>query len=980
MNISKPQLDRFISLCVPMKKFYWTYNPKLFFKYHDPSKKDLPIRLGDSEVRKHLMGETVLGLSPFMEGEYDKVKYGAIDLDAHGFTLGQRKNLLEELGDEKKVDEAEQEFLKKELKNLKEDLPKLTNELDRLGYAYFVNSSGSAGKHIRVYGKNPTNAKVMMYFLKDLQQRILGEERHEVFPKQEGLNEKTPFGNQMKAVLAIHPKTGNLAGLIDDDGSVLNVGDSLLVLDTFHSRLKDAKDINFEIIKEHEKKYKKIKFNSELLLEGTYDIPNYCGFFEEVACKLPLPSGKCNRHEYLDGNAFKYLSNKPNEFKEYCEMQGRDDSAFNNCEEWKFSCDTIAKYLRNNEGKSIQVAINICQKCILSKKDNTSQELDEEIDGFTEATHEVKIIDALKKIKKIDGEITRNKLIKKIMNKTKIDKKVLEKEFKKVKISMKKVITKIKEIDNKFYKNDLLNNIHLELDKKHKLDHKEKLALFLIAVSGELPDPDDHCSAAVKGDSSSGKDNAIKTALGMFPEADNFFLTRGTSAAIEDEAEKVKRIAFSEINKHRENGANNDITETFKQFAEGGINVIKKDPETGFSTTKQTKTEQKTLFYGTTDTQTDDELETRYVVVPISGYAKKNQVVVNNVLDNVNNQDYYIKKLKENQNWVADGIEQLDNSIQVLIPFANIFKNKILDDDGKEKYLFDYTKERIKRDAKRLLSLTKAITWLYQKQRITFENSGQKFVYAEPSDFTTALTIFADFFNLTYSGLDHRLQKTLECIKANVGKHKNHITKAKIPVEYSNWVLRHKIQEELGIDSRNTIKGHIKKLTDFGQIETYFDPTNNKHFLISPVNSPISKVSLPVSLIAIDRSLTGWLTGGKSENIYNNHEIKKIILNILDDKLNKLHKKISVSETEIDGSEIDGSIPLRNTQGFTVKKTIKNQMGEFELCEPYHAPCSICGEISVEGWRYIDLKFGLPYCYSCIGLESPLVLDNGDVL
>ena len=101
--------------------------------------------------------------------------------------------------------------------------------------------------------------------------------------------------------------------------------------------------------------------------------------------------------------------------------------------------------------------------------------------------------------------------------------------------------TKPAQIDKRFTQPDLLEHIYKELDKTHKLDEKEKLALFLVRSSAELPDDRDHCSAALKGNSSSGKDNIIDTVLRLFPEEDSFKLTRGTQAALEQEANKAKQ-------------------------------------------------------------------------------------------------------------------------------------------------------------------------------------------------------------------------------------------------------------------------------------------------------------------------------------------------------------------------------------------------------------------------------------------------------
>lgn len=422
------------------------------------------------------------------------------------------------------------------------------------------------------------------------------------------------------------------------------------------------------------------------------------------------------------------------------------------------------------------------------------------------------------------------------------------------------------DVHSYFYDPQLIEKIWRLIDKKHKLDHKEKIAAFLVALTAELPNPSDRVSTALKGDSSAGKDNIIKTVFELFPENDNFFLTRGTSSALEEKCNKVKRIAFSEINKHRE-GANSELTETFKQMAEGGVSVLKQDVMKGFKGTIHIKREQKSLFYGTTEAETDDELETRFVVIPVKGYPYKNQIVVNDVLDKVSEPVNIIFSDNKN-NWVAKSIGALDNEIHVVIPFGKYLKEKIVDEDGKEKYLFDFAKERIKRDAKRLLALTKAVAWLHQKQRTFKTIDDKKYIIAEPTDFLFVLRIFSDFFNLTYTGLDHRYQKTLDCIKANVGQHTGKIADCGYEWDkYHDWVIRSEVQRELGIESRTTIKKHTAKLSELSFIETYYDEKiSNQMVLLYPVTSPITPLSLPVTLTAIDRYLTGCITGSKLYN------------------------------------------------------------------------------------------------------------------
>lgn len=505
-------------------------------------------------------------------------------------------------------------------------------------------------------------------------------------------------------------------------------------------------------------------------------------------------------------------------------------------------------------------------------------------------------------------------------------------------MTLKKRDDKNEEIDKRFFQINLLEEIYKELDKDHKLDEKEKLALFIVRLTAELKNSNDRVSAALKGDSSAGKDNTIKTILKHFPKEDNFFLTRGTASAIEDEASKVKCIAFSEINKHRENGANNEITETFKQLSEGGVSVIKKDAATGFRTTKKSESKQLTLIYGTTETESDEELETRYVIIPIKGTTTKNRVVVEDVIDRVSD---FNKFDKEKESWISAGIRQLDNELDVVIPYAKILKEKITL-DGKERFFFDYRKERIKRDVKRLFSLTKAVAWIYQKQRNIKTYNGISYIISEPTDLFFAAELFTDFFNLTYTGLDHRLQKCYDTIKKLEGKHDKDIMDFKYPTQYYGWVLRHKLQEDLGIQNIKTIRKYITALKDFCMIETFYSDSIPRGYLIRGCYQGSNRVSVPVTITPLTPYLQAILTPYFLEKWYNNKSLSSINSSFL--------WKNSVSNDEIDTLQID---------------TLNLQEDTYSNDEKIYHKCKHCGRTPCVDYNNV----GQPVCELCVNKD-----------
>lgn len=429
-------------------------------------------------------------------------------------------------------------------------------------------------------------------------------------------------------------------------------------------------------------------------------------------------------------------------------------------------------------------------------------------------------------------------------------------------------------IDARFFDPELLKHIHAELDKKHKLDHREKMAIFIVAATGYLRDARDHCSCALKGNSSAGKDNVIDTVLDHYPADDWIKVTRATTATLEDDIINKKIVAFSEINKNREFGANAEIVEAFKQLAEGGTSTLKKDAKTGFKTAIRTEQKQKTLLYGTTETESDEELETRYVITPVKGYREKNRVVVVDVLKKAKDEDYYLEKNNQEDSWIAVSISLLDPEVQAIIPFSEMLGEKI---DGKE--IFDTRKDRVKRDVKRILSLTRAIAWLHQLQRKRKSRDNMTFVYAEPSDFLNALRIFADFINLTYSGVDHRLLGLLEYAEKHRGYFVEEIKNLGFQERYHDWILRHEAQKALKIGTVNTIKNWINKLKNLNKVDTHYDRyVSQKTFLFRPINQPANNLALPVNINDIDGLLQVWLQSDSAKEVYEDHKITPYLL------------------------------------------------------------------------------------------------------
>lgn len=421
--------------------------------------------------------------------------------------------------------------------------------------------------------------------------------------------------------------------------------------------------------------------------------------------------------------------------------------------------------------------------------------------------------------------------------------------------------------EDRFIDPMLIKYVLEELDKDHIGDNAEKLAVFVVCATSLLLNPRNRVSAALKGDSSEGKDNAINANLKHFPEQQTIRLTGATKAVLEDDITKYKLIAFSEVNMHREGGANKDIVETFKQLSEFGLASMKKDARTGYKTLRSEKQEQKTLLYGTTETEADEELSTRFVVIPIRGSWEQNKAVTESIFDNAASEKEIIRINQENESWIKEGLKNL-TQVHVIVPFATEFKKPLGNDENK--YIFDYSKARVRRDSKRLLDLTRAITFLHQKQRpMKILSDSSVVVYSLPIDFLLAYLVFADFFNITYSGVDHRHLEALEAIKDREGNYTEEIKEAGYDIEkFGYYVPRQKVEQALG-KSRNTIKDYLKALSGKGLIKQHYDKEVGQWVLVKGVKGGVNRLSLPITIYAIDTLLTGWLT---RTNYYKNIE------------------------------------------------------------------------------------------------------------
>ena len=354
------------------------------------------------------------------------------------------------------------------------------------------------------------------------------------------------------------------------------------------------------------------------------------------------------------------------------------------------------------------------------------------------------------------------------------------------------------EAEAKFQDSNLDELISQELQKKHIGDKEQIRTLFHIELTSYEPNPEDRMSAKVSGDTSSGKTNAVNTTLEHIPEETYEKLTSATKSVIEDDLDKrINLIVLTEVNLQRENGANSDIVETLKALAEGGLRAKKKDVRTNYKTTREEKTEQKSVIYTTTDEKSDLELGTREITITITPTTAQTKAVNENTLLSVANLEKVIQR-RISESWLKVGlrkmIEQVGN-YNILIPYATLLQQQL---NGKP--IIDSSNPRSKRDLKRLMSLVKTHARLHYKQRgkIDLENN-EGIIISNPSDLISILKVAKSSLNQTYSGLDRRVSE----LYSNI---------------VNEWIERSELQTKLNL-SLNTLKKYLTELKNMGLID-----------------------------------------------------------------------------------------------------------------------------------------------------------------
>ena len=358
LNITNKELQHLMKFMAGRTDFYWEYQNGVPFMVKNeltPEKLDI-----------HFIGGNALGFSPFIDNK--RIMFIGFDFDAHT------------------SEDLTQEENEQLIKTAQEDAAKVFNFFKYRNMKAVLNSSGSSGRHVRLYceGANAKDMRVYAHYVLD---KVLGDcHKHEIFPKQDELNEDKKYGNQMKGYLCVHPKHKKRANIMAGD-KVLDLRQSInviqMTLDKENAPISfSEKDYN-ETVKKMNKTYT-TKFDSSKFANIQKNTTlKKCNFIEEVATKYVLPSkNKYARHTCIDPNIQAYSYYHPEAKIKYAEVQGRhSDTAFRNWEKyWEngevpgIKCQQIISYLKEHkDNNTCKLGLDACKRCPVFKMFNEAK-------------------------------------------------------------------------------------------------------------------------------------------------------------------------------------------------------------------------------------------------------------------------------------------------------------------------------------------------------------------------------------------------------------------------------------------------------------------------------------------------------------------------------------------------------------------------------------------------------------------------------
>ncbi len=422
-------------------------------------------------------------------------------------------------------------------------------------------------------------------------------------------------------------------------------------------------------------------------------------------------------------------------------------------------------------------------------------------------------------------------------------------ELRRIPKPVKEVLKVMQDGINNFSDPDIMLLIQKELQRKHIGNEIASLLTFVGACNSRLK-PEYRASFGVRGGSSEGKTDMVKTMLLHFPEEWYIFGTRFTRATIEDDVEKTDLIVILEKPK------DSAVVEALKQLAEDGLKIWKKEATSdGTHKLKDTKfIPRKTLMYTTTEDEEENELANRLLFLHIEKDKERYKKVIDrdNACAAFPDIEIELDIKKEDDTWIKCGLKQFNEKFDyITIPYQTIIP-------------FRTDTARLQRDAKRFRNIIRTIAWICQKQRYRYEYGGYKILVADMEDCVWAhhLTKQAFLYSIGESTPD--LDLFYETTKTMVDKEGENIfnDQSRVPQEMIglSYIDRSKVQKKLGITNK-TAKSRQEALENKGLMESF-----------SPYSH--SRTYIRVSNLVGNHPLIGW----KSVDILNNlKKYEKII-------------------------------------------------------------------------------------------------------
>lgn len=344
----------------------------------------------------------------------------------------------------------------------------------------------------------------------------------------------------------------------------------------------------------------------------------------------------------------------------------------------------------------------------------------------------------------------------------------------------------------------LIFNINKEISKSHVGNDKGKLLTFFTGISGRL-NPDYRISIALRGISSVGKTNLIKSTMKYIPPEWYAYGTRFTRATLEDDIKKFNTIVSLE------KPLENDVVEAIKQLAEDGTIPWKKDKIT--NQLMQIEAARKAVIYSSVLKETKEELATRFLVNTVYEDKRRYARVINDYKNKCVDIDKAIesRKKKDLDSWITKGLRKLKVFDFIQIPYAQLLN-------------FNINDARVQRDMKRFYNLIRIIAWVNQKLRYSCMYKGYSVLLAYPEDFHWAEFLSREAFLESMTGINKDLEKIL--------KELNKLTDHPKYGEYETvnnklYINRNIIQKNLNIKAPSTIRERCNELEKIGHIQQH---------------------------------------------------------------------------------------------------------------------------------------------------------------